>query len=495
MHIQVSNASKLIGEMVGKSDRTVREWKATFLTNGNSFPDTLQGKYQRKGVLWNDEKLNECVRKYVRENANIKGKPNMTSLSFYKWVNEDLLPNRVLEPGYPRKIGLETARKWLHHLEFHVLDQKKGVYIDSHERDDVIEYRQKFLRKMVSIGFLNKDNAPTSEAAQFLPDDLECPSSHQLERTVVLFHDESIFTANEDQKLQWGSADMHVIRPKGKGAGIMVSDFIDEFNGYLRLTDDELERAKVKYGANFQKEARMLLEYGENKEGYWTSDKFLSQMDCAVKIAEIKYPKEIGYRLIWLFDNSSCHNAYADDALNASLINAKPGGKQLCMRDTVWNGKVQRMVFNIGIPKGLIQVLTERGKYHKKLKLDDMRKELSSHNDFKEKTKLEHFLNDRGHVCIMLPKFQCELNPIERCWGKAKLYTKAYTNYTFPRLRNNIPSALDTVSKENIKNFFHKARNYMFGYLEGFVAGPDLEKQIKKYKKQYKSHRRVGVDN
>ena len=82
------------------------------------------------------------------------------------------------------------------------MDQKKGVYIDGHERDDVIEYCQKFLGKMVSIGFLNKDNAPTSEAAQFLPDDLECPSSHQLERTVVFFHDESIFTANEDQKLQ-----------------------------------------------------------------------------------------------------------------------------------------------------------------------------------------------------------------------------------------------------------------------------------------------------
>lgn len=293
---------------------------------------------------------------------------------------------------------------------------EKGVYIDRYERDDVTKYRQKFLQKMVSTGFLNKDNAPTAEAVQSLPNDLECPSSHQLERTVVFFHDESIFTANEDQKLQWGSTDMHVIFPKSKGAGIMVSDFIDELNGYLRLTDDELEHAKVKYGANFQKEAHMLLEYGENKEGYWTSNKFLSQMDHAVKIAEIKYPKEIGYRLIWIFDNSSCHNAYADNALNASLMNAKPGGKQPCMRDTVWNGKTQCMVFNTGIPKGLIQVLTERGKYHKSMKLDVMRKELSSHADFKkEKTKLEHFLNACGHVCIMLPKFHCELNPIESC--------------------------------------------------------------------------------
>ena len=104
MLIQVSNAAKLIGEMVCKSDRTIREWKATFLTNDNSFPDTLQGKYQRRGVLWNDEKLNACVWKYVRENANIKGKPNMTSLSFCKWVNEELLPNQVLEPG---ELGLK----------------------------------------------------------------------------------------------------------------------------------------------------------------------------------------------------------------------------------------------------------------------------------------------------------------------------------------------------------------------------------------------------
>ena len=61
---------------------------------------------------------------------------------------------------------------------------------------------------------------------------------------------------------------MHVICPEGKGAGIMVSDFIDKCKGFLRLTDEELEHAKVKYCANFQNEACMLLEYGESKEGY-----------------------------------------------------------------------------------------------------------------------------------------------------------------------------------------------------------------------------------
>ena len=171
-------------------------------------------------------------------------------------------------------------------------------------------------------------------------------------------------------------------------------------------------------------------------------------------------------------------------------MNAKPGGKQPVMRDTIWNGKVQRLVFNIGIPKGLIRVLTERGKHKPKIKLDEMREEIASHTDFKEeKTKIEHFLIDHHHVCIFLPKFHCELNPIEKCWGQAKRFTRANTNYTIQRLRTTIPQGLDQVSSENIGNYYRKARDYMFGYLEGIEGGPALEKQMKKYK----SHRKVSL--
>lgn len=121
---------------------------------------------------------------------------------------------------------------------------------------------------------------------------------------------------------------MHVIRPKSTGTGIMASDFVDEINGYLHLNDDELIIAQAKYGSNIIMEAHQLLEYGKSKDGYWTSEKFLAQMEVAVKIADVKYPRGDGYRVIWIFENSSCHNAYAEDALNASRMNAKPGGKQ-----------------------------------------------------------------------------------------------------------------------------------------------------------------------
>ena len=115
----------------------------------------------------------------------------------------------------------------------------------------------------------------------------------------------------------------------------------------------------------------------------------MNQIKQSAKLAEYK---EDGYKVIWIFDHSSCHGAYSEDSLNAYKMNAKPGGKQPKMRDTVWQGKVQHMVFRIGVPKGLIQVLTERGKYRKGMKLEEMCAELASHADFKEeKTRIEHF--------------------------------------------------------------------------------------------------------
>ena len=435
LSLNITDAAGFIGRAIGKSDRTVREWRTTFNTNHGSFPDTLQGKYQRDGVLWQSEDLNKQAAKYVRQNTVVKGKPNLTAGSFCQWINECLLVMQTLEPGYPRRVSVETARKWLLELGFTVMEHKKGTYVDGHERSDVVEYRKTFLRRLCALGFLNKTNAPTPEAAESLPTDLETPSEEQVAKTIVIFHDESTFQANDDQMKFWGAKDMTFLRPKSKGAGIMVSDFIEEQNGYLRLDDSEYEQAKQSH-PHIKRQARMFLEYGENKEGYWTSEKFMAQIQVAATIAEVKYPREEGYRLVWIFDHSSCHGAYAEDALNAYKMNMKPGGKQPAMRNTVWRGKEYSMVFNLGVPKGLLQVLKERGVDTRGMKLEDMRKELASHEDFKnEKTKIEHFLNGRGHCCMLLPKFHCEINPIERCWAQAKRYVRSHTNYTIAGLR------------------------------------------------------------
>ena len=92
----------------------------------------------------------------------------------------------------------------------------------------------------------------------------------------------------------------------------------------------------------------------------------------------------------------------------------------------------------------------------------------------------------------MLPKYHCELNPIERAWAQAKRYTKAYCKYSIISLRNNIVPALDTVTMDNFCNHFRKVRHYMFAYLEGVPGGSDLEKLVKEYKKVIRSHHRIS---
>ena len=184
------------------------------------------------------------------------------------------------------------------------------------------------------------------------------------------------------------------MKSKSKGVGIMISDFIDNHNGFLALTDAEYESAKVSY-PNIKKYARDFLEYGENKEGYWNLSRFMAQIQRAVQIAEIKYPKDQGWRHCWIFDNSSCHNAMADDALNVNKMNVNPGGKQRILRDTTYNGKAQKMYTVVNgqkVAKGLKLVLEERGVSTEGHNKQWMQAVLSQHADFRfEKSEIEKY--------------------------------------------------------------------------------------------------------
>ena len=193
-----------------------------------------------------------------------------------------------------------------------------------------------------------------------------------------------------------------MLRPKSKGSGIMVSDFVDEHYGYLALTDEELARAR-EMQPSLKQQARQFLEYGESREGYWTSAKFMLQMEIAVDIAEVKYPKEDGWQHVWVFDQSSCHKAMADNVLDVSCMNVNAGGKQPLMRDTVWAGRPQTMVYALGVAKGIKKVLEERGINTSSLNGDQMRVILANYDDFKsEKPKLVHYLELKGHKGSLL---------------------------------------------------------------------------------------------
>lgn len=71
---------------------------------------------------------------------------------FRNMIVEDILP--VIEPTdnkatLPRStISFRTARRWLRKLGYLRHTSKKGVYVDGHERPDVVESRKLFLQTM-----------------------------------------------------------------------------------------------------------------------------------------------------------------------------------------------------------------------------------------------------------------------------------------------------------------------------------------------------------
>ena len=204
--------------------------------------------------------------------------------------------------------------------------------------------------------------------------------------------------------------------------------------------------------------ARVLLEYGEGKEGYWTPDCIIGQLKKAVEITEVKYPSHNGWKILWIFDHNSCHGAMAEDSLDVSKMNVKPGEKQRVMRDGWWNGKPQKMNYSLGVPKGvpkgLCVVLEGRGVNTRSMSADEMSETFVIHQDFKnEKSRVERFLmEEKLHIVYMLPKYHPELNLIERVWAQAELQI---------HFALSLSPALKSVPLEGIQKHYMKVRNYI----------------------------------
>ena len=61
-----------------------------------------------------------------------------------KYVNEHLLP----EHGLEGMICERTAARWLNKLGFRICHVRKGVYVDGHEREEVVAARKEYIEFM-----------------------------------------------------------------------------------------------------------------------------------------------------------------------------------------------------------------------------------------------------------------------------------------------------------------------------------------------------------
>ena len=215
-----------------------------------------------------------------------------------------------------------------------------------------------------------------------------------------------------------------MLRKKGRGRLIHVSDFINEEDGRLVLQNLEGE---------ITKDARRIIYPGTKGDPWWSHEDLLEQVRFAIQIHEEANGPDC--QALFIFDNSSAHASLPPDALHAFDMNRSDGGKQRKQHDTVIpdsnpdetkRGLTQKMTTSTGEPKGLKSVLEERGFDVQGLRAKCspvcpiestgccMARLLSQQEDFRDQTSMvEQLIKDAGHECLFLPKFHCELNPIE----------------------------------------------------------------------------------
>lgn len=222
-----------------------------------------------------------------------------------------------------------TARRWLCRLGLRWQEVRKGVFLDGHERPDVVEYRKEFLEALKKLSpYLVEFTSDGKIKQKEYPAGCEVGGS-QCRPVIIITHDESIFSANDGKHKAWVPENGIILRPKGKGKGIMVSDFLLPWSR-LNLLSLPKTRQQELLALGTPLEAAVLFEYGKD-EGYWNGKMLLHQaVSRALPIAEGLYP---GYSFLFLFDNATSHSVYADDALVASKMNKTDGGKQPFLRD------------------------------------------------------------------------------------------------------------------------------------------------------------------
>ncbi|KAJ6468023.1 hypothetical protein C8R47DRAFT_990261 [Mycena vitilis] len=110
------------------------------------------------------------------------------------------------------------------------------------------------------------------------------------------------------------------------------------------------------------------------------------------------------------------------------------------------------------------------------------RRVLYNQPDFKnQKSIIETVCEARGFRAIFLPKFHCELNFLEQCWGAAKReYRMKPVSSKEEDLERNIKEALDSVSLKVMRRYANRSLRFLDAYRHG-LTGKWAAYAMKKY--------------
>ena len=451
-----------------------------------------------------DEDLTNDINLYLMEIGK-----DISARKLMDFINSEAIR---LKHDIDKPISERTARRYLNKLGYRWTTPKKGQYADGHEREDVVTYRNKV--------FLPKWQQMETRMRNWSDGLPEIGPNLSGREVIVWFHDETIFYAHDRRKKGWYHKDTPA-KPyaKGEGASFMVADFVSAKFGWLRSPDGT-------------RSARRVMRPGKNKDGYFTNVDICEQADEAIAILYEFYPQ---YEHSLIYDNASTHLKRAPDALSARNMPKnipKEGsnwGVETTLRDPVTgaivydskgspvkikvrmangtfaDGSPQPLYFpeghkRAGVFKGMAIILQERG-------FGDMSKVLAQCKDFKcapgasncccrrilynqpdfqgVESLLEISCREKGVTVLFLPKFHCELNFIEQCWGYAKrIYRLNPESSREDVLERNALSALESVPLDSMRKFATRSQRFMDAYSRGLNG-----RQAAWAARKYRGHR------
>ncbi|CAG8715881.1 3242_t:CDS:2 [Cetraspora pellucida] len=129
------------------------------------------------------------IKSYIQEN-----KWNITLYMIMLQMIDVILLGLRFAP--PLIISLNTAKNYLKELEYVYERVKKGVYIDGHEREDVVAYQEIFLQQINKLEY---------RMPIFLEDNIEVetwPDSN-IQSLILVTHDKCIFSVNNKSQSLW----------------------------------------------------------------------------------------------------------------------------------------------------------------------------------------------------------------------------------------------------------------------------------------------------
>ena len=135
-------------------------------------------------------------------------------------------------------ISERTAHCWLSKLGWRYGRHQNGMYLDGHEREDVVEYWHVFVarfgqyKRHFHLWDDNRNKLPR-------PNGFPVPEAHGRFRLILVTHNESTFFQNNQRCIYWGhGSKTNTPKPKGEGQSLMISDFLTSEWGRLHDEHD-----------------------------------------------------------------------------------------------------------------------------------------------------------------------------------------------------------------------------------------------------------------